>query len=191
MGDISSHLQWVRAHGKCNSERDFPGTSLPCQETQGAGEVILFPRKGTSRDQSWYRRRDGGSKRKYWEKGWDTLPNLIHCMSWWGGGENGRVIFSVSEEAAKATCRPVRQPRLAQSPSTHEESCKGCGRPWWQDGAAWWAWPTWRLVQEARGRGGGRQMGWAHSVHSFLMDRFHSQVRWSCLSSSVKKDLLW
>lgn len=31
----------------------------------------------------------------------------------------------------------------------------------------------------------------AHSVHSFLMDRFHSQVRWSCLSSSVKKDLLW
>lgn len=48
-------------------------------------------------------------------------------------------------------------------------------------------------VQEARGwRGweGGRQTGCTHSVHSFLMDRFHSQVRWSCLSSSVKKDLL-
>lgn len=54
----------------------------------------------------------------------------------------------------------------------------------------WWAWPTWRLVQEARGWEGGRQTGRTHSVHSFLMDRFHSQVRWSCLSSSVKKDLL-
>lgn len=38
------------------------------------------------------------------------------------------------------------------------------------------------------GKGMGRC---THSVHSFLMDRFHSQVRWSCLSSSVKKDLLW
>lgn len=38
------------------------------------------------------------------------------------------------------------------------------------------------------GKGMGRG---AHSVQSFLMDRLHSQVRWSCLSSSVKKDLLW
>lgn len=31
------------------------------------------------------------------------LPNLTHYVSGWGSGENGWVIFSVSEEAAKAT----------------------------------------------------------------------------------------
>ena len=32
--------------------------------------------------------------------------------------------------------------------------------------------------------------GWAQSFQSFLMVRFHSQDRWSVLSSSVKRDLM-
>lgn len=87
------------------------------------------------------------------------LPNLTHYVSRWGGGEDGRVIFSVSEAAAKAASRPVHGPRLAQSPGARGKGCQGRGRLRWREGAAWWAWPTWRLVQEAKGREGGRQTG--------------------------------
>lgn len=80
----------------------------------------------------------------------------------------------------------------------------GTGQPGGSPGAvvAAWAGPVSTLVW---GQGVG-VVGWgasvlpsacparlpagAQSFHSFLMVRFHSQDRWSVLSSSVKRDLM-
>lgn len=89
-------------------------------------------------------------------------------VSRWGGGENGRVIFSVSEEAAKATCRAGHRPRLAQSPSTHGKGCQGCGQPCWQEGAVV---GMAHLETGAGGKGMGRgKANWVSSFCPFLLD---------------------
>lgn len=42
-----------------------------------------------------------------------------------------------------------------------------------------------------RGKEGERNEAPLYSSQSFLIPRFHSQERWSVLSSSVKWDLMW
>lgn len=133
-------------------DRDFPGTSpsLP-------GDLVSSKRH--FQDWSWYRR-NRDNRRKYCGRGREMLPNLTHYAIIMGWMEVRMVgLFSVyhkkQQRLPAGLCidqgwhrAPVPTGRAARAEASH------AGRK-----EQWWAWPTWRLVQEARGWEGGRQTG--------------------------------